>query len=430
MMVLHKLMRKRKQRKEFFRALGDGDVHRIRDILVRKQKLANHSTTPLVEASRNGKSAVVCVLLECGAHPNQRDRRCCAALSEAAKGNHSHIVSVLLQHGAKVDARSGTGCTALSVASMRNHLTICLELLLHGADVNSPNLLGDTALILAIRKNHVETVQLLLEHGADPNLINRNATTPLLLAMGRTVINVDLVRLLVEAGADVDAVDPNFGETCLAKATSRDSAAAVRLLLQAGADPHLKDRWGETPLCKAAEGNRIEIAQLLLSHSGACSASFFMLPLRMAIQQGSLEMTRLLLQYCTANVLLLKHAIQCSQTEILKLLMNDIDINARIGDTTPLFWAIHKPKLMQILLSNPAIQVNACNRRGETALWRAVRFCREESAILLLQRGAGMHSSTNEENGSSPFEMACKVGLLDVVYTMVRLNPTTIRNGK
>ena len=68
-------MRQRKQQKAFFQALGDGDSNHIRSLLVQSPKLANDSEAPLVEASRDGNLPIVDVLLEFGAHPNQRDQQ-------------------------------------------------------------------------------------------------------------------------------------------------------------------------------------------------------------------------------------------------------------------------------------------------------------------------------------------------------------------
>ena len=102
------------------------------------------------------------------------------------------------------------------------------------ADINLPNNnSGDTSLIVALRKGSTEEVRLLLEAGADVDVTNNFGHTPLHIAVRDG--NEVAVRLLLEAGADVDLPNKN-GWSPLRTAVWKDRTEVVKLLIKAGAD--------------------------------------------------------------------------------------------------------------------------------------------------------------------------------------------------
>uniref|UniRef100_A0A8C7E3P3 Uncharacterized protein n=1 Tax=Naja naja TaxID=35670 RepID=A0A8C7E3P3_NAJNA len=95
-------------------------------------------------------------------------------LIAAAYMGHGGIVALLLSHGAHVDHADTDGRTALSVAAM------CIP----------------------VSQGCAKVVELLLDHGASPGQADRDNVTPLLVAACEG--HVDVVELLLEAGAEVD----------------------------------------------------------------------------------------------------------------------------------------------------------------------------------------------------------------------------------
>jgi len=125
---------------------------------------------------------------------------------------------------------------------------------------------GATAFLLAADRADVPLMRLLVELGADPLLPNFSNTTPLMAAAGlgttepleeagEEVEALEAAKMLLDLGANVNAVDSN-GDTAMHGAAYAAYPSVVKLLAERGADPQIwKDRnkAGVTPLF-AAEG--------------------------------------------------------------------------------------------------------------------------------------------------------------------------------
>lgn len=89
-------------------------------------------------------------------------------------------------------------------------------------------------LIAAARKSDVEAVKGLLAKGADPNAKTRYGATPLFFACDRG--SLEIVKMLVERGADVNVRDTFYNSTAVGWAVSKNHTAIVKLLLEKGAN--------------------------------------------------------------------------------------------------------------------------------------------------------------------------------------------------
>ena len=113
---------------------------------------------------------------------------------------------------------------------------------------------GDTPLHVAAAGYRVEIARMLLAAGADPGAAkNRRASRPLHYAADGYLESahwdakrqVAMIRLLLKAGAQLNAQDKN-GATPLHRAVRTRCAAAVKFLLEAGADPAIRNKPGST----------------------------------------------------------------------------------------------------------------------------------------------------------------------------------------
>jgi len=111
-----------------------------------------------------------------------------------------------------------------------------------GIQIDATNMADETALMLAANANDLASAQLLIEAGAS---VNRPNWTPLHYAASKG--HTAMMRLLIENDAYVDAESPN-GTTPLMMAAYYASPNAVKLMLEEGADPLLRNQDGQTAL--------------------------------------------------------------------------------------------------------------------------------------------------------------------------------------
>lgn len=180
-------------------------------------------------------------LLSNGANPNTTDFEGRSILWIAKNEGFNEIADLLEKSGAKsVD----DSVVEITKAIKESDATKVTQLLNNGVDPNSLSGEGYPLLTYSIMLNNLEVTGLLLDRGANPNKTEEKAfMTPLMRAAFEG--NMEIVKTLVEAGADVNAT--NFlGETALMKAVNYDSADVVEYLLSKGANPNLQDNQGKT----------------------------------------------------------------------------------------------------------------------------------------------------------------------------------------
>jgi ankyrin repeat protein len=180
------------------------------------------------------------------------------ALIEAVKKGDAPTVNRLLDDNpALLKAQTDDGVSAIQLAVYYRQPEIAQAFLARGAVLS---LFESCALG---RRDRVS--QILAEDSGAPGSYSPDGHTPLGLAcfFGHR----DIVQLLIEKGADVNAVSRNAQHVApLHAATARHDAEIVAALLRAGADPNRHQEAGITPLHEAAAAGQEPIARMLVAH--------------------------------------------------------------------------------------------------------------------------------------------------------------------
>lgn len=176
----------------------------------------------------------------------------------AVKTDSASTIQDLLARGFDANTPDPNGQTALIMAIREPSPRVVAQLLnWPKTDVEARNGAGESPLMLASLSGQLEWVKKLVDKGAD---INKPGWTPLHYAATRG--HVEVMDYLLEKHAYIDASSPNES-TPLMMAALYGTPSAVKLLLEAGADPGIKNALGLSAIDFALRDNRKESADLI-----------------------------------------------------------------------------------------------------------------------------------------------------------------------
>lgn len=284
---------------------------------------------------------------------------------------------------------------------------------------------GSTPLIWASRLGSPETMKFLLEQGANPNITGSDGGSALMLAMVEGDVPAK-VRILLDAKADVEAINwdgdtpliwaavyardpavfdmllkagarrdfrkPRDGSDALAIAARRGNLVAIRTLAKAGADLEGKALGGVTPLMWACEGLEAGVPALgALLDLGA--------DINAAAEDGT-----------TA---LMMAALSGDAARVRALLERKADFRAKTtrGDTALMAAARTGDPHCILALIDAGLDPNTSNRDGVTPLILALKSSRPEGVRALVRRGADVNHKTND--GWSPLMLSRSVAMIE-----------------
>jgi ankyrin repeat protein len=244
---------------------------------------------PLIQAVRNKDIAAVRTLLKQRVDVNATQGDGTTALHWAAHRDDLGIADALIRSGARATVANDLGTTPLHLACTNRSAPMVERLLAAGGNANATLLSGETVLMTCARAGDARAVRALLAGGADANAKeHEHQQTALMWAAAQQ--HPDVVRLLIEARADIRARSLTYAQTVVGEQTQRagreelnytvlrggvtpllftarvGDVESARLLLKAGADPNDAQPDGVSALVLAAHSGNGNVAAALLEH--------------------------------------------------------------------------------------------------------------------------------------------------------------------
>lgn len=264
----------------------------------------NANATPLVFASESGNIKIIDLLVEHGANSNESTEAGKSCLHNAVSNDHEKAVDVLLEHGANPNVMNNRVGSPLGIAAERGSVDVVRNLIEYGANVNgmSSPLTGLTPLYYAAINGNVDCVRALLGAGAiathepvpggegwfvrPPSLQtvaggSLAATAGAWIEMyawkgagvremqgrvgtaGEKEAHAEILRLLIDAGGDVSAVQMGTGISALHMAAAVGNLAMVEILLAEGVNVNVRTTRGLSAVCLARMLEYAHIVELL-----------------------------------------------------------------------------------------------------------------------------------------------------------------------
>jgi ankyrin repeat protein len=415
--------------------------------------------TPLMHAVAGGVEANVRLLLNVGANPNAQNYSGLTPLHFAVDDGARQIVHALLDARADPNLQSDEGVTPLMLAAIAGDTPVIDLLLKFHAKVDLkaerrwPNILapglgnfcsltsnsdtvvredgraigGFTALGLAAGLGNVQSVEALLKAGANPSESATDGWLPLHWAAGRLVMHhydrsasdanyVECIRLLLDHGADPNA-RARYGITPLGLASHFGYVKSMKALLScARTAVNLSDQFGDTPLDYAAGSENFEAAKLLLEYSAnATPGSGDSALIRACQGKGHGRLVRMLLENGANADFRYRKLPNYAQYSLTPSFTNGYEEGYNLpvvgqlefpqNDAFPLLAAAQAgdPEIVALLLNAVKYTLNGRDADGNNPLLIAIGTC--DVATVKAFVDAGAETSPNNK-GWSPLHIA------------------------
>ncbi|KAF1323579.1 Tkl protein kinase, partial [Globisporangium splendens] len=286
-------------------------------------------------------------------------------------------------------------------------------------------------LLLADENGHLELVRLLLDRGADVNSGDNYGDTPLHMA-AKDFEYIDAVRELLNRGASINEQNI-YGDTALSEAVDHGFVDIVKLLLdhEDAIDKQKSDR--ETALAEAAANGNVDIVRLLLDRGTAvdlCDKDGDT-PLHKAVMRSYCVMVRNALLdpestiHCDLDYNEPEELLRMTDedyTDIVRLLLDRgaaVNLGNNVGDT-PLHNAAASTDSIGMVreLLDYGASIDQQNNDGWSALNTAIHSGCADIALLLIESGAAIDLPNND--GDTPLLVAVKdSSCVDVVEELL-----------
>lgn len=213
--------------------------------------------TLLYHAVENELQDVALALIAKGADSQKTGIPGMSVLERATKHNEPQVVQKLLALGVSPDQKTTEGYTLAEMAVYSGYPEILDALLAKGAKIEK-----DFGVLWSIRDGKGKSVPVLLKYGAKPTVMSNTGDPALWLAASAG--ETEAVDALIKSHALLDAPNAAQGMTPLAIASHNGQTDVVKLLVESGAKIEAADSFGMTPLAHAAYMTKGDVVEYLV----------------------------------------------------------------------------------------------------------------------------------------------------------------------
>ena len=261
---------------------------------------------------------------------------------------------------------------------------------------------GYSALMLGAKAGNLQIVKILVEKGADTEIKNKNGFTALMLAASNN--NLACMMVLLLGGANIEA-RCNYGITSLMYAATSNRIEALKLLLDFGASTEAINDGGSTALMKAAEKGNIEALDVLLSRGADLDTANFQgnSAIMCAARQTKKDCFLCLVRHGADVNLTNKNMVSVASAYMKE--NPEVAENARnIWDSTPLHMSIYL---------NDKLYLFSQNVRGQ-------RITDIDSYGRDIERDLGTENDACKGDAWTPLHVAAHLGRVEYTEFLIR----------
>lgn len=219
----------------------------------------------LMEAVRTGNIEIAKLLIEHNSDINIKNKDGKNMIMIACEKGNEEMFNLLIENNADINEKSSWGASALIYASEKGNINIMQYLIDNGIDVNGKaDDNGDTPLLWAVTgENPYEASKLLIENGANVNATNDSGVAPATILAASTP---KVVKLLKDNGADLDTKFLDYYPP-IAIAAGAGNLEIVKALVENGADVnYYPNDINYTAIFHAIDQHNYEVAEYLFKN--------------------------------------------------------------------------------------------------------------------------------------------------------------------
>jgi ankyrin repeat protein len=404
-------------------------------------KSATHKTDPCATCGLNEPTDGGVTFVQCAGC--RRTRYCTRECQKIDWKNHRVQCQAIVAQNERVSmeikeliktGKSEAIQIALRDAVYDDDLIIVRKLLKKRGDdinVNRVDSNGVPLVYIASQNGNVDLLKVLIKAGSNVNQADTtDGASPLYVASQNG--NVDLVKVLLKADGNVNQAH-NDGRTPLFMASQNGHVDTVKVLLKAGGNVNQAEtRAGCTPLYIASQNGNVDLVKVLLKADGNVNQAHNdgRTPLWMASINGHVDIVKVLInaggnvnQAKTNGVSPLYIASQEGNVDLVKVLLKaDGNVNQARTDVgvSPLYIASQNGHVdtVKVLLKAGGNVNQAETRAGCTPLYIASQIGNVDLVKVLLKAGGNVNQARTDD-GASPLLIASQNGNVDTVKVLL-----------